>query len=127
MKKVTKFSVPFTFLKNLVLSRDFELSLVFTDDIHSKRLNRIYRLKNKPANVLSFPLSRKSAEIFIDLVTAKREAPKFEMTFKKYVTYLFIHGLLHLKGMRHGATMERAEKKLLNDTSNYRRHRHRNF
>src|SRR3989344_4845180 len=104
-----KFSIPFTRLKNTVLGRDFELSLVFTDNTFSRRLNATYRGKNKPTNVLSFPISKKSGEIFIDLVTAKKEAKTFEMSFQKFVTFLFIHGLLHLKGMRHGATMEQAE------------------
>jgi probable rRNA maturation factor len=112
------FSIPFTNLKNTVLGRKFELSLVFIDDKFSRRLNSTYRGKNKPANVLSFPLSKRSGEIFIDLITARKETQKFDMTFKKFVTFLFIHGLLHLKGMEHGNTMERAEKKLLHDTSN---------
>ena len=118
MERKQKFSIPFTHLKNTVLGRDFELSLVFIDNTFSRRLNAQYRGKNKPTNVLSFPISKKSGEIFIDLVTAKKEAGVFEMSFQKFVTFLFIHGLLHLKGMRHGATMEQAEKKLLHGTSN---------
>lgn len=127
MRKNEKFSIPFTKLKNHVFGKGFELSLVFTDSRLSRRLNRTYRGKNKPANVLSFPLSKKSGEIFIDLVTAKKDARKFEMTFRDFVALLFIHGLLHLKGMRHGDTMERAEKKLLHVASNLGRNRHRNF
>ena len=127
MRSKNKLSIPFTRLKNSALGQDFELSLVFIDNIFSRRLNKKYRGKNKPANILSFPLSKKSGEIFIDLVTAKKEARKFEMSFRDFVTFLFIHGLFHLKGMRHGDTMERAEKKLLHGTSNLGRHRHRNF
>ncbi|PIQ66244.1 MAG: rRNA maturation RNase YbeY [Candidatus Zambryskibacteria bacterium CG11_big_fil_rev_8_21_14_0_20_42_18] len=122
-----RFSIPFTNLKNSVLGLDFELSLVFVDNIFSKRLNRTYRGKNKSADVLSFPLSKKSGEIFIDLITAKKEMGKFQMPYRKFVTFLFIHGLLHLKGMKHGTTMERREKKLLNDASNYSRYRHRDL
>ncbi|MEK7176882.1 MAG: rRNA maturation RNase YbeY [Patescibacteria group bacterium] len=122
-----RFSIPFTKLKNQVFGKSFELSLVFVDSSFSRRLNRKYRGKNKPANILSFPLSKKSGEIFIDLVTAKKDAKKFQMSFKDFVTLLFIHGLLHLKGMRHGDTMERREKKLLHGASNLGRYRHRNF
>lgn len=117
-----KFSIPFTRLKNHVLERRYELSLVFADPKLSRRLNTKYRGKSKPANVLSFPLAKKSGEIFIDLVTAQKEATKFEMSFQKFVEFLFIHGLLHLKGMKHGATMEQAEEKLLHGTSNRSRH-----
>lgn len=113
---------PYTRLKNKVLGRDYELSLVFADNKLSRHLNKTYRKKNKPADVLSFPLSAKSGEIFIDLVTARKEVGKFNMPFRKFVTYLFIHGLLHLKGMKHGNTMKQAELKLLHGSSNYNRH-----
>jgi len=108
----------FSRLKDTVLGRSYELSLVFIDAKRSKELNKKYRKKNKPTNVLSFPLSKKSGEIFIDRVTARKEAKDFDMRVAEFVKYLFIHGLLHLKGMRHGSTMENAEKKLLNGTPN---------
>lgn len=93
---------PFEKLKDKVLGKSYELSLVFVGDKLSHKLNFLYRGKDKPTNVLSFPLSKSSGEIFIDL------------SFKEHsVIFLFIHGLLHLKGMQHGATMEREEKKLL--------------
>ncbi|MBI2065865.1 MAG: rRNA maturation RNase YbeY [Candidatus Zambryskibacteria bacterium] len=120
MRKKLNFSIPFTRLKNIILSRNFELSLVFVDSAFSRRLNVKHRRKNKPANVLSFPLSKKSGEIFIDLITARKEAKKFKMSFQTFVTFLFIHGLLHLKGMKHGDTMERTEKKLLHDATSHR-------
>lgn len=125
--KKGRFSIPFDKLKNKVLGKSFELSLVFVDNVFSRRLNKIYRKKNKPANILSFPLSKKSGEIFIDLVTAKKDSKKFEMSFRNFVEFLFVHGLLHLKGMRHGDTMDEAEKKLLHGTTNLGRNRHRNF
>ena len=117
----------FSRLKNIVLGKHYELSLVFIDAAHSRKLNRVYRNKNKSTNVLSFPISKKSGEIFIDLDTAKSEAPKFGMTFQKFVTYLFIHGILHLKGMEHGGKMEKRELKLLNGAPNRSRDRYRNI
>lgn len=113
----SKFSIPFTQIKNSVLGKDYELSLVLADKATSRKLNRVYRGKDKSTNVLSFPLSKSSGEIFIDLDTAQKEAKGFEMSFQKFVKYLYIHGLLHLKGMAHGRKMERVEKKLLNGTS----------
>ena len=100
-------------IKDGVLGKKYELSLVFTDSKLSRKLNKIYRGKNEPTNVLAFPLSKTSGEIFIDLTVAKQEAKKFDMSFKKFVHFLFIHALLHLKGMVHGRKMEQAEKKLL--------------
>jgi probable rRNA maturation factor len=118
VKERSQFSIPFTRLKNAVLGNGFELSLVFINKTLSRKLNRTYRKKDKSADVLSFPLSKQSGEIFIDLETAQKEAPGFDMPFPKFVAYLFIHGILHLKGMRHGDTMERKEKKLLHGASN---------
>jgi len=98
-------------IKQAILGKKYELSLVFVDSKFSKNLNRIYRKKNKSTNILSFPLSKLSGEIFIDLVQARKEYKKFDKTFPQFVIFLFIHGLLHLKGMRHGSTMEEAERK----------------
>ncbi len=99
-------------IKNKVLGSDYELSLVFASNTLIRRLNRTYRGIDKPTNVLAFPLSKTSGEIFINCSRAKPFSVK----------YLFIHGLLHLKGMGHGDTMEKAEKKLLYGASNRSRH-----
>lgn len=106
-------NLPFVAFKNAELPRRFELSLVFIGDARSRSLNRRYRRKDAPANVLAFPLGKTSGEIFINLPRAHREARRFAMTGDQFVAYLFIHGLLHLKGLRHGSTMEKEERKLL--------------
>ena len=46
-------------LAELDIANDRELSLLFTDDAHIRVLNRDWRGKDKPTNVLSFPLSRR--------------------------------------------------------------------
>lgn len=86
-----------------MLGKNYDLSLVFCGDTLSRRLNRSLRGKDKPTNVLSFSLSESSGEIFINLSKTKEYS----------VPELFIHGLLHLKGMAHGRTMEEAEIKFL--------------
>ncbi|HEY4490019.1 MAG TPA: rRNA maturation RNase YbeY [Candidatus Paceibacterota bacterium] len=106
-------SLPFVEIKNAVLGKKYELSLVFSDDALLKRLNRIYRGKNKTTNVLSFSLSKTSGEIFLNLSLIKKEFMIHDSSFKLHVLRLFIHALLHLKGMSHGSRMERAEIKFL--------------
>jgi probable rRNA maturation factor len=106
-------SVPFGHLKKKILGESYQLSLVFIGKDASRELNKKHRAKNKPTNVLSFPLSQKSGEIFITPAVVKKETMNFDMSYRKLVAFLFIHGLLHLKGMSHGSTMERAEKKWL--------------
>jgi len=99
-------------IKNKILGNKYELSVVLLDNKESKKINKKIRNKNYPANVLSFPLEKIAGEIFLDLET-KKEAPKFDMNYKKYLTYLFIHGCLHLKGFDHGDEMEKLEDKYL--------------
>ena len=99
-------------IKNIILGKNYELSLTLVNNKESKKLNKKLRNKNKPANVLSFPLEEKAGEIYLDLET-KKEAPDFNMGHKKYLTYLFIHGCLHLRGHDHGDKMEKLEDKYL--------------
>lgn len=103
-------SLPFLQIKNFVLGENYSLSLVFIDSKKSRELNRVHREKDKPANVLSFPLAENSGEIFIDLEESKRQAPNFNEKHDTFVGVLFIHGLLHLNGMPHGSKMERTER-----------------
>jgi probable rRNA maturation factor len=103
-----------------ILGKSFEASLVFIGSTLSRKLNRTHRGKDKATNVLSFPLSKSSGEIFMDLSKIEKEVAKFGMPYKKLVAYLFIHACLHLKGMSHGAKMEKLESKLLNGASNHR-------
>jgi ssRNA-specific RNase YbeY (16S rRNA maturation enzyme) len=44
---------------------------------------------------------------------AVREAKKFDHSPQKHITFLFIHGCLHLAGHAHGGTMEALEQKYL--------------
>ena len=104
--------VPFVQIKNTALGTGFSVSLVFVTNNMSRELNRKYRGKNTPANVLSFLIDKRIGEIFINLLRAKQEALKYGKTPRKYVGFLFIHALLHLKGLSHGSTMERLEKRL---------------
>lgn len=104
--------VPFADIKDTALGKNYKLSLVFIGDAKSKNLNKSYRGKDKPTNVLSFELSKTEGEIFITPSVARKEAPKFDRTFNNFIAFLFIHGLIHLKGMDHGPKMEAAEKKL---------------
>lgn len=102
--------VPFALMKDKVLGKNYNLSLVFIGETKSKQLNNTYRGKNKPTNILSYPLDKNNGEIFITPRVLKREMKKFKRKYDNFVAFLFIHGLLHLKGMDHGSTMEKAEE-----------------
>ena len=103
--------LPFQQMKDAVLGEDYELSLVFCGNALIKRLNRERRKKDIATDTLSFALEKNSGEIFINPSFAKKRAALFGRNFKNFIAYLFIHSLLHLKGMEHSDIMERQENK----------------
>ncbi len=92
-----------------ILGKKHTLSIVLCGDRLSRRLNRTYRQKDRPTNILSFTLSTNEGEIYLCLPQIRRELKKFDRDFDNLVAYLLIHGLFHLKGMEHGSTMESKE------------------
>lgn len=103
--------LPFANMKEKILGKKYELSIVFMEDKEIKKINKKYRGKNKPTNVLSFSLTEKSGEILLAPDVIKKEAPKFGMNVKNFTGFLIIHGMLHLLGFDHGSTMESKEEK----------------
>ena len=88
----------------------WDISLVFVGKDRAKALNQSLRKKDYTPNVLSYVVGEKSGEIIICLAVAKQQAPSYGLSYANHVAYLFIHGLYHLKGLPHGATMERLER-----------------
>ncbi len=97
-------------MKNEVLGADYELSVVVVGPKKIQELNQAYRQKNEPTDVLSFPLSKTSGELFLCLSVARTKAKKFDRKPTDHIGFLFIHGLLHLKGFDHGSKMEAEEQ-----------------
>ncbi len=106
-------SLPFVSIKNTILGEKYNLSVAFLSPQKQREINRIYRKIDKTTNILSFPLSKDSGEIIFDLAKTKKDASLFKMSYPKFMKYLFIHGLLHLKGFEHSSIMEKEEKKFL--------------
>lgn len=104
--------IDFALIKDEALGKDYSLSLVFTDSKKIQKLNLIYRDKDYPTDILSFPLSDDEGEIYISLQDAQKEAIKFNRPYENFIAFLFIHGCVHLKGHDHGSTMENIEVKL---------------
>ncbi|HUY62745.1 MAG TPA: rRNA maturation RNase YbeY [Candidatus Paceibacterota bacterium] len=117
----------------------WEVSLVFVGPAEARALNERLRGKAYVPNVLSYAAGTRSGEIIICLAEAGRQAPAYGVDARMFVLYLLIHGLLHLKGVPHGATMERSERghlarlakgvvrnySSLHGSTNRNRHRHR--
>lgn len=138
IRNFTRQHVPgllFTRITNVMLSK-WEISLVFVGEVRAKRLNTAMRGKSYVPNVLSYKVGERHGELIICPQAAARQAASFNLSPNAYTVLLFIHGLLHLKGYRHGTTMERCEWKLLaqfinkptytHDTKNCNRNRYWN-
>jgi len=93
-----------------------EVSVRLTSDDEVQTLNREYRQKDKPTNVLSFPMiqpdlldalsnSDDGEALLGDIVLAHgvtaREAEEKGVTLDEHATHLIVHGTLHLLGMDH--------------------------
>ena len=103
---------------------DGELSLVLTDDATIHALNRQWRGKDKPTDVLSFPQAdfertRVLGDVIISVETAARQAPRYGNDLRAELDRLLVHGVLHLIGHDHvhggpqARKMKREEERLL--------------
>jgi probable rRNA maturation factor len=80
-----------------------ELSLLFTNNETIRSLNKDFRGKNKPTNVLSFP--QNSCNLLGDVIlaseTVREEARLAGKPLEDHMAHLIIHGFLHLLGHDH--------------------------
>lgn len=104
-----------------------ELAIVLSDDSAIQALNRDWRGKNAPTNVLSFPAvapgkgqpaSPYIGDVVIAYQTTEREAVAEGKPFGHHLAHLAVHGFLHLLGYDHendrdAQKMERLERKIL--------------
>ncbi len=90
-------------------AEDIQLSLVLADDDFVQNLNKKYRGKNQPTNVLSFPQEPDVEEDGIVLLgdivmswqTLRKEATKQSKNMEDHFAHLLVHGFLHLLGFDH--------------------------
>ena len=85
---------------------------MFVGKAKAKAINKATRKKTYAPNVLSFPFSKRSGEIFICPAAAREQAKDYNLTPDAFIGKLFIHGLFHLKGRSHGSRMESEERRI---------------
>lgn len=102
-----------------------ELSVVLADDALVHRLNREYRGKDKPTNVLSFALTEADepepqdgvpillGDVILAFETVQREAAEQGKAPVDHMTHLVVHGVLHLLGYDHETDDEAEEMEAL--------------
>ena len=99
-----------------------QASLLFADDAEVHGLNREWRGKDKPTNVLSFPMLARDdllalpsegppellGDLALALETCAREAAEKDIRLEQHAAHLIVHGLLHLAGYDHELSSEDA-------------------
>jgi len=103
-------TLPFETIKNDILGTRYQLSVLVVGTKRAITINQQSRKKDYAPNVLSFPYDKDCGEIVICPAIANKEAGPYGMTKEGYFAFLYIHGLLHLKGYDHGDEMERLER-----------------
>jgi probable rRNA maturation factor len=101
---------------------DAELSVTLCDNAYIKKLNKAYRDKDKPTDVLSFPMYENGefdisecisgavlGDIVISLERAKEQAKELGNSFLREVAFLTVHSTLHLLGYDHERSKEEDE------------------
>ncbi len=93
-------------------NNEYEISLLMTDDKTIQEYNKEYRNKDNATDVLSFPMEDNImlGDIAISFDTAKRQAEELEISINREVSFLFIHGLLHLLGYDHETSQQDEEE-----------------
>ena len=98
-------------------------SVLFTSDDEIHALNREWRQRDKPTNVLSFPMLERGAllclaadgppellgDVALGRETCIREAQEKGVSLADHAAHLIVHGLLHLAGYDHETSAQEAE------------------
>lgn len=97
------------------------LSIVLVGSARMKGLNKKWRKKNVPTDVLSFSSSKEFPEELGEIVicpeVVKKNAKKYGVSFKKELVKVLIHGVLHLLGYNHEE--EGKEEELMEKTQDF--------
>ena len=112
------------------LNKKVTFTLLLSNNKNIKKLNKIFRKKNKPTDILSFPIKKNIDKKFFylgDIIISYQfmnKPKKISLPeFKKKVAKIFIHGFLHLKGFDHKKNndfdkMQKEEHKIYNLVKN---------
>ena len=112
-----------TLHKGEALDKPYTLSVKFSDNHTVQQLNKKFRGKDKPTNVLSFPNDEEIpgvesdttyiGDIILAKETVEAEAGEQSKSFESHLAHLLIHGILHLYGFDHMEDEEAEEMEAL--------------
>lgn len=100
---------------------DSELSILFVGDRTIRRINREYLHKDRPTNVISFALQEGEwsgvnpdvlGDVVISVDTAQAEALDGGVSLDCRLSFLLLHGILHLAGYDHERSGESEARRM---------------
>ncbi len=100
--------------------KSLEQTIRIVDETESQALNKTYRHRDKPTNVLSFPADASEyldysclGDLVICAPIVEREAREQDKTLEAHWAHLVVHGMLHLQGYDHETKSEAEEMEAL--------------
>ncbi len=94
----------------LSLPESFSLSIVVVSDREIQKINKSYRKKDAPTDVLSFQYDDNSGEIILSADRIRAQARELRHSITAETVYLIIHGIVHIAGWDHERSEEEARK-----------------
>lgn len=102
-------------IQELLECDDDDISVILVDDKEIKSINRQYLGKDRPTNVISFPMREDGfdnvaphllGDIMVSVDTAERQSEESDIPLEDMILFLMIHGALHLLGYDHETSEE---------------------
>lgn len=113
VKKICDYFLTKKVRNKALLEQAKELTVVFLNSSEMKKINNQFRKKNKPTDILSFASgdSLSLGELLLCIDVLKKQAASQKHSLKHEITYMLIHGFLHLLGYDHELSLK--EEKLM--------------
>jgi len=90
---------------------DYTINVILVNNQIIQELNKSFRKKDKPTDVLTFPDGefKNLGDVFISLEKAREQAKEYGHSFSRELAFLTVHGLLHTLGYDHHTKEEEQE------------------
>lgn len=96
--------------KEIDIPKDFEFILVIVNNAEIQALNKEYRKKDYPTDVLSFPYGDNTGEIIISADKVREQAKEYRHSEEEEIAFLVVHGIVHIMGWDHERSEEEAKE-----------------
>jgi probable rRNA maturation factor len=114
---IKKIEQDITKILNFLNYKDFDIGILLTNNKNIQKVNKKYRNKNKPTDILSFPYhtdlqagkrikvreeeDKNLGDLILSLEHIEKEAEKLKIPVEQHIQRLLVHGICHLLGYDH--------------------------